>query len=299
MKFLRGKVFVTMFMAFAMLSSVAIAQTPPTNPAPRRPEPTYSEYYTIDEKNFDEQTRRMMGWGFSGDVSENIGPAHFIQAAKVLVLNLLKWTLHSQTRPNPEEAYIRKLHFGRWINDPTDDTCMNTRAKVLVRDSEGTVTFRNNRNCVVDMGQWHDPYSGTDQTDSRIIQIDHMVPLKHAYMSGAYQWDYKTRCLYANYLGYHNHLVPSTARENTSKGDRAPDKYLPSNEGYRCQYVKDWLTIKLIWRLNMTPDEVQAIHQVVTNLNCKVSDFKVSQEDLANQRQYMQDNIEYCMINKR
>lgn len=298
MMFLRGKTIVTVFMALVLNGSVIFAQT--SSPASFKPtalEPTYSEYYTIDEKNFDHQAHAPTQAEFSALPTELT--ASFLRAARVLIVNLLKWTLHNEQRPMPADAYIRKLHFGRWINDPTDDTCMNTRAKVLVRDSEDTVTFRNGKRCVVDMGKWQDPYSGLELHDSRAIQIDHMVPLKHAYMAGAWQWDYKTRCLYANYLGYRNHLVPATVHENTSKGDRAPEKYLPPNLAYRCQYVKDWLIIKLIWRLNMTPDEVQAIHSVVTNLNCKVSDFKVTEEDLSNQREYINANLDYCMLNKR
>jgi hypothetical protein len=280
-----------MFIALAVITSATASYA--------AKDQNYSEYYTIDEKNFDQQFRETYAAGFSANPMQVMGAESFIQGAKVLIVNLLKWTLHPEDRPVPTDAYIRKLHFGRWINDPTDDTCMNTRAKVLVRDSEGVVTFRHNKQCVVDTGRWNDPYSGRDLENSREIQIDHMVPLKHAYVSGAWQWDYKTRCLYANYLGYHNHLVPSTVRENTSKGDRAPNQYLPSDQGYRCQYVKDWLTIKLIWRLNMTQDEVQAIHDVVTSLNCKVSDFKVTEQDLTEQRAYINDNIEYCMQNKR
>lgn len=293
MKFLRGKVYLLLVMVVTMNAVPVFAQNRTI-----KAEPTYTEYYTIDEKNFDKATRDLMGWGFANDPIE-MGPYQMIQAAKTVILNLLKWTLHNENRPHPEENYIRKLHFGRWINDPFDDTCMNTRAKVLVRESDNDVTFRNNRNCVVDTGKWWDPYSNNEFSSARDIQIDHMVPLKHAYMSGAWQWDYKTRCLYANYLGYKNHLVPASIRENTSKGDRAPDKYLPSNEGYRCRYVKDWLAIKLIWKLNMTQDEVRAIHEVVTNLNCKVSDFKFTHKELQQQRQYMQENIEYCMINRR
>lgn len=300
--FFGGKAFITTVMTAVMMSTVAAAQISVQQTAaiapPNRTDPVYSEYYTIDENNFDAQARKDMGWGFS-DIPEQLSADNFVRAAKILVVNLLKWTLHNETRPVPTDAYIRKLHFGRWINDPTDDTCMNTRAKVLVRDSEDTVSFRNGKQCVVDMGKWQDPYSGQTLANSREIQIDHMIPLKHAYMAGAWQWDYKTRCLYANYLGYRNHLIPATVKENTSKGARAPNEYLPSNEAYRCQYVKDWLAIKLIWRLNMTQDEVEAVHAVVTNLNCKVSDFKVSQTDLNNQRQYINDNIEYCMLNKR
>lgn len=253
-------------------------------------EPIHNEYYTIDEKS---------ARGKSAFHSEDFSPlAHaqnFVQTARRVVINLLKWNLHQKTRPLPEEAYIRKLHFGRWINDPTDDTCMNTRAVVLVRNSQSDVTYRHNRECVVDKGWWTDPYSNADLSEARLVQVDHMVPLKNAYVSGAWAWDYKTRCLYANYIGYYNHLVPSTIRENTSKGDRGPEKYLPPDTSYRCQYVKDWLAIKLIWRLTLTTAEVQAIHEVITENHCDMSEFKVTDAELKDQRAYINENIDLCM----
>lgn len=247
------------------------------------------QYYTITEKSF-EATNNSAIFSFS--------PTLFLQAAKELVVNLLRWTLHNAERPAPEESYMRKLHFGRWINDPTDDTCMNTRAKVLVRDSEEDVTYRNERKCVVENGKWLDLYTNQELFSSREIQIDHMVPLKNAYMAGAWRWDFKTRCLYANYMGYHNHLIPASVHENTSKGDRAPDRYLPPDLSYRCQYIKDWLTIKLIWNLNMTTEEAQAIYDVVTNSNCPASEFQLSKSELEEQRQFINDNLNFCMMNR-
>src|SRR5690606_36654672 len=153
---------------------------------------------------------------------------------------------------------------------PTDNICMNTRARVLVRDSQSPVTFRGNRDCVVDSGLWNEPYTGEQVTSSRQIQIDHMVPLKNAYVSGAWRWDYKTRCLYANFMGYRYHLVSSDAKQNMSKGDLGPDGYLPPNIAYRCQYLKNWLAVQLIWGLSLTLTEAQAIHDTVYALGCNL-----------------------------
>src|SRR5690606_19533063 len=100
MKFLWGKTYLlllVMVMTIATISFPVFAQDRTI-----KAEPTYSEYYTIDEKNFDEAARRMMGWGFAENPTE-MGPYHMIQAAKTVILNLLKWTLHNQTRPHPEE----------------------------------------------------------------------------------------------------------------------------------------------------------------------------------------------------
>lgn len=284
---------VSLLVAMILVAFVAA----PTFAATAAPAPN-NEFFTVDEDNLETDATRRNEYSFM-EYSPVLGPSQFIQGVKKLVVNLLKWTLHEEAPPSPEEKYMRKLHFGRWINDPTDDTCMNTRAKVLVRDSNTDVTYRGNKQCVVDSGHWNDPYAGKEVVLAREIQIDHMVPLKNAYMSGAWQWDYKTRCLYANYMGYKNHLISSDASQNMSKGDRAPDRYLPANLSYRCQYVRDWLAVKLIWKLNMTMDEVQAIHEVVNNYGCKASDFRFTKAELEKQREYINANLDFCMINKR
>lgn len=261
-----------------------------------------SLYYTVDEDQLEvsdlHKDQNHPAWTSQG-LSSTFISSEIISTLKQIVVNLLKWTEHDQTLPNPEEKYIRKLHFGRWINDPYDETCMNTRARVLVSSSEEEVTYRGNKRCVVATGLWKEPYAGKTVKNATEIQIDHMVPLKNAYVSGAWQWDYKTRCLYANYTGYQNHLIPSDSSQNQSKGDRAPDKYLPINESYRCQYVRDWLAVKLIWKLNMTAEEVQGIADVVDHYNCDASTFKFTQAELEKQRQEINGNLEFCMINKR
>lgn len=272
---------------------------------PSQPQ-SLQEFFTVDEQNLDQAVTSRQTTDFTNKVDFKFssfiplfGPDQFIQAAKTFIVNLLRWTLHSEELQEPVERYMRKLHFGRWINDPTDDTCMNTRARVLVRDSVGTVSFRHGKQCVVDTGVWNDPYAGVQVATAKEIQIDHIVPLKNAYVSGAWQWDYKTRCLYANYLGYKGHLVSAGGRENMSKGDRAPDKYLPTNQNYRCQYIKDWLAVKLIWKLTMTPSEVDSINQVAKSYNCDPSLFQFAKEDLEAQRENINANLDFCLANKR
>jgi hypothetical protein len=264
------------------------------------------EFFTVDEQNLDMTNTSRETVDYTNKVDFKFsafiplfGPDQFIQAAKVFIVNLLRWTLHNEELQEPQERYIRKLHFGRWINDPTDDTCMNTRARVLVRDSLGAVSFRHGKQCVVDTGIWNDPYAGVQVSTAKEIQIDHMVPLKNAYLSGAWHWDYKTRCLYANYMGYKGHLVSAGGRENMSKGDRAPDKYLPTNQNFRCQYIKDWLAVKLIWKLTMTPSEVDGINQVAKTYNCDPSLFQFAKQDLDAQRDNINANLDFCLSIKQ
>jgi hypothetical protein len=257
------------------------------------------QYFSINEQPIEENLRKRAEVELNPTTFADLSPIPAVNVLKKIIINMLSWNLHAEDRPLPSENYMRKLHFGRWINDPTDDTCMNTRAKVLVRESSAPVTYRGTKTCVVENGRWYDNYTDAEIGSSRQIQIDHLVPLKNAYLAGAWTWDYKTRCLYANYMGLRDHLIAAEAHENMSKGDRGPEGYLPPNESYRCEYMRNWLTVKTIWGLSLTSAEAQAIHDNIQAYHCDPSTFRLKQSELRGQRDFIQNNLEFCIQNKR
>lgn len=193
------------------------------------------------------------------------------------------------------DAYTRSRHFGKWVRDPKTKDCYNTRAKVLIRDNIGVIKFNENNPCSVDAGEWLDPYSGEKFTDAKMeIQIDHMVPLKEAYMSGAYKWSFQERCLYGNYMGYKNHLISSYGEENNKKGDKTPVDYMPNNPSYQCEYLKDWLKIKSIWGLSMSPSEATEVKRLIEKNNCDTSNFTITRQELENQYSFFTNNLGLC-----
>ncbi|HPI41593.1 MAG TPA: HNH endonuclease family protein, partial [Pseudobdellovibrionaceae bacterium] len=143
-------------------------------------------------------------------------------------------------------------------------------------------------------GRWLDPYTGREFYESRDIQIDHFVPLKNSYISGAWKWDYQKRCLYANFLGNPYHLVAVSGRENMVKSDKAPDRYMPPNSRYNCRYLQQWLKLKMIWDLGLTPPEVSKIRQLVEENNCSSEDLVISSEELLKQRNVIEQNLDLC-----
>ncbi len=221
----------------------------------------YDEYYVIDSSN-NERT---------------------IQLNQFKKLN--------QKFPLPVVKYNRQKHFGGWIK-PVKGQCMNTRALVLARDSKIPVDANNN--CSVITGDWDDPYTDMNYYKASEIQIDHVVALKNAYMTGAHGWDYLKRCLYANFLGNKFHLLPVSGHENERKGDRSPREYIPPNRNYTCQYLRNWLEIKYVWKLSFTPLEKNRIDQLIDENRCDESIFKVSQEDISQQNKYIQDHKNLC-----
>lgn len=208
--------------------------------------------------------------------------------------------LDFEYRENPEvtvEAYERVYHFGGWVKNKKSGDCFNTRNKVLVRENTGTIALKESNKCSVATGEWNDVYSGRTMTDAQAeIQIDHMVPLKEAYISGAHKWTFKERCLYGNYLGYKNHLVAVSGEENNEKSAQTPEDYMPSNPSYQCEYLKDWLKIKSYWGLSLVPEEMKAIRKLVEENNCDKSDFTVTKSELEEQEKFFKANAELCRV---
>ncbi len=206
---------------------------------------------------------------------------------------LLNFVSHQGNYGETTERYSRAKHFGTWIRDPKDGTCLNTRGTVLVRDSLTSVSYSSN-GCTVAMGQWIDPYSGRTYSRSSDIQVDHFVPLKNAFISGASDWNAKRRCLYANFLGNEFHLLAVAGSENQRKSDRSPEGYMPPNSAYKCQYLAQWMKVKMIWQLNFSPSEKESIVSLVQENHCDIKQFVFAANDLAGQRDFIAKNMDLC-----
>lgn len=207
--------------------------------------------------------------------------------------DLLKWAHKNLSWPAPSQKYNRAEHFGPWLSDPHDRPCLNTREKVLIRDSARTVDFGPD-GCKIKSGEWVDPYAGETHTNPSKIQIDHMVPLKNAYISGASKWEGKARCVYANFMANSFHLIAVSSHENLSKSDRDPSAWLPPKREYLCTYLKNWLSVKMIWGLIMSEAESEAIKKVLADSRCNPRDFKISKTEVAKQRKAIAAEFDLC-----
>jgi hypothetical protein len=167
---------------------------------------------------------------------------------------------HFPRERGPAPPYNRDLHFGGWTDDDAD--CQDTRAEVLVRDSEGATV--GDAGCRIRQGRWTDAYGGEVLTAASDVDIDHFVPLKNAYESGAWRWSYPRRAAYANYLQDRGHLLAVRDRLNQSKGDRGPDRWLPPLQAYLCTYVREWVRLKNKWRLEVSIREGEVADSLIS-----------------------------------
>ena len=193
------------------------------------------------------------------------------------------------------EKYNRSKHFGGWVRQGEEIPCQNTRALVLIRQAESPDHIKyNDTECAVVSGKWFEPYAGNLVKKATELQIDHVVPLKHAYYSGAWAWEPARRCHYANFIKNDLHLLAVLAHENESKSDNGPDEYLPPETSFQCEYVSHWMKIKLIWELTVSQSEIDAIKTVVKKQSCKPADLQVSQQWLKEQKAQSLEPIEPC-----
>ncbi|RYZ66974.1 MAG: DUF1524 domain-containing protein, partial [Proteobacteria bacterium] len=208
-------------------------------------------------------------------------------------LSLMEWNSHTKKLEGPTEPYRRLAQYGSWVNDRTDDTCLNTRGLKLAKESLVPVTL-SPKGCTVISGKWVDPYSGRTYSQASELDIDHMVPLKNSYVNGAWKWDFKKRCLYANFMHNDFHLFAVKDDDNKKKGDSGPDHFMPSDKSYRCEYLANWLKIKLIWSLAITASEGQAIETLAQENNCDLKNMSISVRELRSQRQEITSNMGLC-----
>lgn len=154
--------------------------------------------------------------------------------------------------------YKRSL-YKHWID--ADKDAEDTRQEVLIEESLLPVTVQENsrgRRKVVS-GLWGGAYTGLVTTNPKKLQIDHMVPLKEAHISGAHSWNALKRKDYANDLSLGQALIAVAGGSNQSKGSRDPAHWMPPNRSFWCQYLKDWVAVKKKWELSMDQEEVDAV----------------------------------------
>src|SRR5664279_2725847 len=117
---------------------------------------------------------------------------------------LLKLTVRAESG----STTYRRTYFKHWIDANRD--CQDTRAEVLIAESRVTPRFTTTRHCIVATGKWYSYYDGATWTRASDVDIDHMVPLKEAWGSGARMWSANNRTRYANDLSFPASLVAVT-----------------------------------------------------------------------------------------
>ena len=160
----------------------------------------------------------------------------------------------------PIPAGIPDYNRGEWKHwQDYDKDCQDIRHEVLIEESLVEVTFKTDKDCKVATGRWFGVFDGHHLENAGHVDVDHMVPLRNAHLSGAWAWSSERKEEYTNFTEDDDHLIAVASRANRSKGARGPEEWKPRDEGYWCQYATDWSEIKGRWDLTMTGPEADAV----------------------------------------
>ena len=166
------------------------------------------------------------------------------------------------------DGYDRDL-FKHWT-DSDGDGC-NTRYEVLIEESLTPVSVGSD--CKLTGGTWVSAFDMTETKDPSTFDVDHFVPLKEAWDSGAWAWDSSTRQAFANDLDYEMSLIAVSASSNRSKSDRDPAEWMPTNKDYWCEYITAWVQVKTRWSLSMDLAEKSKIEEISEDCSGETLDF--------------------------
>lgn len=191
-------------------------------------------------------------------------------------------TVSDKEDKNKDVGYSRK----EWKHWTSSRSCWSTRSEVLYRDAvPGTVSLIDKKKnqtdnpeegCVIGVvkgdgaietkgsGEWIDPYSGKRIKDPKDIDIDHVIPLSNAARQGGQSWSLEEKEKFANDL---DNLLATSAKENRSKGEKGPGKYMPPNKSYHCSYAKTYINLSSKYNLTITESDVKALNKALDS--CK------------------------------
>ncbi|MCD7100568.1 MULTISPECIES: HNH endonuclease family protein [unclassified Pseudoclavibacter] len=160
------------------------------------------------------------------------------------------------------DDYNREGQFGPAWQDVDGNGC-DTRNDILARD---LTAVRKDGKCTVVSGHLEDPYTarGIDyqrgRATSSAVQIDHLVPLKNAWQSGARNLSQERRVQLANDP---LNLLAVDGPTNQAKSDKDAGEWLPANAAFQCQYVERQVLVKAKYGLWVTNSERDAMAGVL------------------------------------
>jgi hypothetical protein len=154
-----------------------------------------------------------------------------------------------------KSSFYKREEFKHWID--SDGDCQNTRDEILIRDSLMTPKFKTKKMCKVISGKWKEPYTYKIFYQAKDLDIDHIVPLSHAFYNGASKWNKKLKQDFANDP---ENLLAVSAHENRNKKDKPPHRWMPSNKKFHCEYIEKWIFVKQKYKLDITVSEANYLN---------------------------------------
>lgn len=145
-------------------------------------------------------------------------------------------------------GYSRNKFGSGWAD--LDKDCQNSRMEALISQSVSQVQYKTSKQCKVKSGKWISPFTGNTIYNASDIDIDHVVPLKWAWVHGANSWSKEKRVKFANDPA---NLLSVEASLNRQKGSKGIDEWLPPSN--KCQYIVRFIRVYKTYGLTLKSSE--------------------------------------------
>lgn len=175
--------------------------------------------------------------------------------------------LHAlDVRPAEPLAGYSREQFGRAWFDVDRNHC-DTRNDILARD----LVDIERDGCRVLSGLLDDPYTGRlivfeRGPRSSVVQIDHVVALANAWVTGAAHLAPARRLALANDP---LNLLAVDGKTNSAKGAQDASEWMPPAEDAWCDYAARQVAVKTRYRLWVTPPERDALVVVLEDCHAE------------------------------
>lgn len=136
----------------------------------------------------------------------------------------------------------------------------NPNSEFVLRRDGDNVEVGND--CYPTAGTWTCPFDGETHSIPSDVSIDHMVPLKNAWISGASEWTTAEREVFANDVEGPQ-LWAVTGTTNSQKSDSSPDEWQPPLTGIHCDYAAAWIQVKSDYDLSVSSAEQSALEEML------------------------------------
>lgn len=158
-------------------------------------------------------------------------------------------SLNAVTIGDEQAVDYERSEWRHWTGTPCD-----TRESALA--AQGQNVTKDPSTCKVISGTWIDPYSGSTFTNAGELDLDHVIPLGYAAKHGGQNWSPEKKQQFAN---DQTQLLAVSAKENRSKSDKGPEKYMPASKEFHCKYSKVWVSTAVKYGITVTEGDKRAL----------------------------------------
>ncbi|MFI6865741.1 DUF1524 domain-containing protein [Nocardia sp. NPDC050406] len=169
----------------------------------------------------------------------------------------------------PKTGYDREQFGSAWSDDVSVELGHNrcdTRNDILQRDMRDEKLDTDG--CKVLSGTLDDPYTGKTiafkqgRESSAAVQIDHVVALSNAWLTGAQSLSPEQR---RNLANDPRNLQAVDGPTNQGKGDSDAGEWLPPRKEYQCTYIVRQIEVKTVYSLWVTKSERDSMARVLSS----------------------------------